>query len=35
MKPNYRLSMKHTDSTEKEFCGGGDNNNYYYYLNTS
>jgi len=23
MKPNYRLSMKHTDSAEKEFCGRG------------
>jgi hypothetical protein len=23
MKPNYRLSMKHTDSAEREFCGGG------------
>jgi len=23
MKPNYRLSIKHTNLAEIEFCGGG------------
>jgi len=32
MKPNYKISIKHTNSAETEFFGGDNNNNN---LNTS